>query len=186
MSTSAPPRLITAEQFAEMSFDGPVELVRGEIVELTRPDQSHGNVCFEVAKAIDAWACLERSGRVTTNDSRIVTQPDLDTVRGADVAFFSISQLPDGKLPRGQTTLAPVLCVEVLSHSNTWTETRRKIDEYLEAGVREVWIVDPDMRTVEAFRSDRPAVLFRHSQSLTSSELAGFETLVSELFAGIE
>ena len=186
MSTATPTRLVTVEQFAEMSFDGPVELVRGEIVELTRPDQSHGNVCFQVAKTIDAWACPKNLGRVTTNDSRIVTQPELDTVRGADVAYFSISQLPGGKMPRGQTLLVPVLCVEVLSPTNRWTETRRKIEEYLTAGVREVWIVDSEARTVETFRSDAPSVLLHESQSLTSRELPAFSVHVGELFTGVE
>ena len=186
MSTATPTRLITAEQFFEMSFDGPVELVRGEIVELTRPDQSHGNVCFEVALAIANWARIRQAGRVTTNDSGIQTQQDLDTVRGADVAFFNTSQLPQGKLPRGKITVAPVLCVEVLSPSNTWTEMRRKIEEYLSAGVREVWIVDPEIRTVEVFRRDTPAALHASDQQFTSQELPGFEVPVSDFFVGIE
>lgn len=42
MSIKAASTSITVDQFAEMSFDGPVELVRGEIVELTRPDQLRG------------------------------------------------------------------------------------------------------------------------------------------------
>ena len=186
MSTATPTRLVTIEQFAEMSFDGPVELVRGEIVELTRPEQSHGNVCSEIAFAISAWAKKTNAGRVTTNDSRIVTQPDRNTIRGADVAFFNISQLPDGKMPRGQTLLVPVLCVEVLSPTNRWTETRRKIEEYLTAGVCEVWIVDPEARTVETFRTDDPSVLLHDSQSLISRELPEFSVHVGELFAGVE
>jgi len=186
MSVSAPTGLVTAEQFAEMSFDGPVELVRGEIVEMTRPDQSHGNVCSEIAFAITAWAKKTNSGRVTTNDSGILTERDPDTLRGAYVAFFHISQLPGGKLPRGKTEIIPVLCVEVLSPSNTWTEMRRKIEEYLTVGVREVWIVDAEARTVETFRSDAPSVLLHESQLLISRELSEFSVPVSELFAGVE
>ena len=186
MSTATPTGLITAEQFAEMNLDGPYELVNGEIVEMTRPDQSHGNVCFEIAKAIDAWACTRKSGRVTTNDGGILTERDPDTLRGADVAFFQISQLPGGKVPRGQTSIIPALCVEVLSPSNRWTEMRRKIEEYLAVGVREVWIVDPEARTVETFRSDAPSALLHESQSLTSLELPEFSVHVGELFAGVE
>lgn len=186
MSTIAPPGLITAEQFAEMHFDGPCELVRGEIVEMTRPDQSHGNVCAEVAFALNLWSKQHRSGRVTTNDSGILTERDPDTLRGADVAFFAASQLSDGKLPRGPSLLVPVLAVEVLSPSNTWTQMRRKIDEYLAAGVREIWIVDPEARTVESFRSDTAPQLYRQSMVLTSPELTEFSVPVSELFAGVE
>lgn len=186
MATSAPTQLLTAEQFAELSFDGLVELVRGEIVEMTRPDQVHGSVCSEIAFAIMAWAKRANAGRVTTNDSGILTERNPDTLRGADVAFFAISQLPGGKLPRGLTSIIPALCVEVLSPSNSWTEMRRKIEEYLAVGVREVWIVDPDARTVETFRSDAPPVLLHESQLVTSRELPDFSVSVSELFVGVE
>ena len=186
MSTAHATALITAEQFAEMNLDGLCELVRGEIVEMTRPDQSHGNVCARVAFALMQWAVPRRYGEVTTNDSGILTERDPDTLRGADVAFFAMSQLADGKLPRGQTTLVPILCVEVLLPSSCWTEMRRKIDEYLSVGGREVWIVDPDARTVEAFRQDAPPVLHRQQMTLTSRELAEFSLPVAELFAGVE
>ena len=180
------PALVTIDQFLEMQFDGPVELVRGEVVELTRPDQSHGNVCLEVAFAIASWARSAQAGRVTTNDAGIVTDPHPGTLRGADVAFFASSQLFDGKLPRGPVTLVPVLCVEVLSPSNTWSGMRRKIEEYLAVGVHEVWLVDPELRTVDRFRRDCGSTLFRETQTLTSVELPGFSVPVSDFFAGVE
>jgi len=186
MPTVFSPGLITAEQFAEMQFDGPCELVRGEIVAMTRPDQSHGNVCARVAFALMRWAVPNHRGEVTTNDSGILTERDPDTLRGADVAFFAASQLMDGKLPRGQSGLVPVLAVEVLSPSNSWTQMRRKIDEYLAVGVREVWIVDPEARTVETFRTDSAPQLHRQAMVLTSPDLAEFSVPVVELFAGVE
>ncbi|RLS56981.1 MAG: Uma2 family endonuclease [Planctomycetota bacterium] len=186
MSTAIAPAVITAEQFAEMSFDEPCELVRGEIVEITRPDQSHGNACARVAFAMMQWAYANRCGQVITNDSGILTERDPDSLRGADVAFFAASQLPDSKLPRGPVSIVPVLAVEVLSPLNSWSQMRRKIAEYLAAGVHEVWIVDPDCRTVEAFRSDAAPVLFRTQMSLVSRELPEFTASVSELFAGVE
>jgi len=186
MSTVISPGLIKAEQFVEMQFDGPCELVRGEIVEMTRPDQSHGNVCARVAFELMRWSIPTHRGQVTTNDSGILTERDPDTLRGADVAFFASGQLIDGKLPRGASALVPVLAVEVLSPSNSWTQMRRKIDEYLAVGVLEVWIVDPEARTVEAFRADSGPRLHRQSMVLTSPELAEFSVPVAELFAGVE
>lgn len=180
------PALVTVDQFLDMHFDGPVELVRGEIVELTRPEQSHGNVCFEVGFCIASWARKSNAGRVTTNDGRIVTEPVPGTVRGTDVAFFAANQLTDGKLPRGPIALVPVLCVEVLSPPNTWTEMRNKIEEFLAAGVHEVWLVDPEVRTVERFRRDTGSALYRASQTLTSVELPGFSVSVADFFAGVE
>ncbi|MFB6271645.1 MAG: Uma2 family endonuclease [Salinibacter sp.] len=43
-------------------------------------------------------------------------------------------------------TLAPEICVEVLSAANDWEEMHEKRGFYLEAGAREVWIVDREGR----------------------------------------
>ncbi|MCS3669322.1 Uma2 family endonuclease [Salinibacter ruber] len=40
------------------------------------------------------------------------------------------------------TTLAPEICVEVMSESNDWEEMEEKADLYRKAGAEEVWIVD--------------------------------------------
>ena len=124
----------------------------------------------------------DASGRTSEHP----TSPVPGTVRGTDVAFFAANQLTDGKLPRGPMALVPVLCVEVLSPSNTWTEMRNKIEEFLAAGVREVWLVDPEVRTVERFRGDTGSALYRASQTLTSVELPGFSVSVADFFAGVE
>ena len=188
MSTAHATTLITAEEFAEMNLDGPCELVRGEIVEMTRPDKSHGSVCARVSLSLMQWALPTRQGEVITNDSCILTERDPDTMRGADVAFVPANLLRNGRLPRGNQSLGmiPTLCVEVLSPSNSWSEMRRKIDEYLTVGVHEVWIVDPELHTVELFRSDSGSALFRESQTLASVELPGFSVAVADFFAGVE
>jgi Uma2 family endonuclease len=43
-------------------------------------------------------------------------------------------------------TLAPEICVEVMSESNDWDEREAKIDLYREAGAEEVWVVEQDGR----------------------------------------
>ena len=178
--------LLTAEQFAEMEFDVPVELVRGEVVELTRPEPPHGNVCFRVAFHLGQWALPRKAGEITTNDSGVITERDPDTVRGPDVAFYAASAIPSGKFNRKSRSLVPTLCVEVLSPSNRWSEIRTKIKEYLVRGVEEVWIVDCERRTVEVFRSDLPPVEFEQDAQLVSRALSEFTAPVSEFFAGIE
>ena len=41
-------------------------------------------------------------------------------------------------------TLAPEICVEVMSEANDWDEMEAKIDLYREAGAEEVWVVEQD------------------------------------------
>jgi Uma2 family endonuclease len=183
--------LITAEEFAELRFDYDVELVRGEVVRLygedymTRPSQAHGGVCLNVALAIGTWARQTGLGRATTNDSWITTTRSPDSVRGADVAYFRMERLPDGKLPRAPSDIMPNLCVEVLSPSNTRKRVREKLSEYLAAGAEEVWVLDPDARTLVVHRPETKPQLYSESDLLQTQVMPGFEIAVSEFFEGI-
>ena len=70
------------------------------------------------------------------------------SVRVADVVWMSDARLALHGTP-DPMTVAPEICVEVKSPSNTASEMTEKIRLYLEAGAHEVWIVSLDgTRTV--------------------------------------
>jgi Uma2 family endonuclease len=183
--------LITAEEYSRMHFAVPTELVRGEVVYpygedgMTRPGPDHGGVCGAIDFAIRSWALRTGGGRSCTNDSWITTQRGPDSVRGADVAYFRMNKLPGGRLPGAPTNIVPDLCIEVLSPSNGPREIHEKADEYLAAGIEEVWIVDPRKRNVEVVRRDSPVRQFGERDELTSSVLPGFSVQVSEFFEDV-
>jgi Uma2 family endonuclease len=185
MATVTERRLITAEEFAEMSFDVPAELVRGEIVEMCRPDMRHGVVCGNVGVPLTLWARGIDWGLVAFNDSGVVTERNPDTVRGPDVFVISKDRLPDGRAPAGFSDLVPNLAVEVLSLWDRWKRVLEKVSEYLDRGVDEVWVVDPDKRTVQVFRPDDEPTRYGEQDEITSSVLPGFSCRVGEFFLGI-
>jgi Uma2 family endonuclease len=108
-------------------------------------------------------------------------------VRLPDVAFVSIEDLPEGKLPlQPIPTLPPTLAVEVLSDTNTKLEIRQKLKEYFESGTRLAWIIDPKARTVAVYDkfSDTPAQLLQESETLEGRDvLPGFALPIARLFA---
>jgi Uma2 family endonuclease len=177
--------LVTADEFMRMSFDNPVELVRGEIIPMPPADQAHGCVCGNIYLAVSLWARRTKLGLATTNDSGVITERDPDTVRGTNVCYFSLDRVPGGKLEPRRIDLVPNICVEVLSHFDRWREVHHKIDEYLERGVNEVWVVDPQKRQVQVFRAEESPVTFAEGDELTSEELPGFNCRLAEFFAGI-
>ena len=78
----------------------------------------------------------------------------------------------------------PVLAVEILSPNNTVEEIDEKIDQYLEAGVPLVWIVDTRDRTVTIYRPDQEPELVNVRQELSGEpHLPGFRVPVANLFA---
>ena len=62
----------------------------------------------------------------------------------ADVIWASEGRLAEMKETGDPTTLAPEICVAVLSSSNTVDEIREKRRLYFESGANEVWVVDDD------------------------------------------
>jgi Uma2 family endonuclease len=107
-------------------------------------------------------------------------------VRIPDISFISWDrvpvrgQVPDVTIP----DFAPDLAVEVLSEGSTREEMERKLKEYFLAGVRLVWFVDPDRRTVEVFTAPDNARLLTAEQVLDGGEvLPGLSLAVREIFA---
>src|SRR2546425_123401 len=96
------PSLLTVEQYSSLPDNGrPTELVRGRIVEMNPPKPWHGYVCTRISRFVDGFADGHDLGRVMINDSGVITERGPDTVRGADVCFYSYQRLPKGPMPRG-------------------------------------------------------------------------------------
>ncbi len=73
-------------------------------------------------------------------------------MRIPDVSFIRWERFPERKLPRDRVfRVAPDLAVEILSEGNTEGEMRIKLGEYFRAGVRLVWLIDPEARSARVY-----------------------------------
>ena len=177
--------LVTADEFSAMAHERPSELIRGEIVEMTSPGSRHGKVCSNVSFLLETWARQQNSRWcVISNDAGVRTERDAETdsVRGPDVYAIRNDRLPDGELPVGHMSVAPELCVEVLSPSDRWPDVLSKVSELLRAGVHEMWVIDPAHRRVHLYRSDDEPTVLDPDENLTSTALPGLAFAVQELF----
>lgn len=182
MSTAT---LITAEEFASMSFDKPVELVRGEIIEMTNPGFRHGNLCFRLAIMIGRWLETHPDYDVATNDSGVQIEAEPDTVRGPDLMVVRKSKLPGGQGPIGHLTIPPDVAIEIRSPSDRSNDVMRKVSLFLAAGVAEVWVIEPDHRRVFVHRDHEETTVFQGDDSVSSPQLPDFECPLAKLFEGI-
>ena len=129
-----------------------------------------------------------------SNPLGVVTGPDGTTrlfdktVRAADVAFFSWERMPDGKLPTHPVPeLVPDFVVEVLSISNTRGEMARKRREYFQAGVRLVWMVDPQSRTVAVYTDPESFSVATEEEIIDGRDvLPGWKVDLGRLFAKLD
>ncbi len=125
-------------------------------------------------------------GLVSGADGMLRLFPGL--VRIPDVAFSSWDCFPDRKVPSDAIPqLAPDLAVEVLSRTNTPKEMERKRQDYFDAGVKLVWIVDPQQRRVTVFTSTERSVELAEDQTLGGGEvLPEFSLSRADLFSELD
>ncbi len=177
------PVLLTAEDFAARYANVHAELVKGIVKEYPVPWPKHGFLCTNIAWLLTVHVKEHDLGRVATNDSWIQTGRNPDTVRGADVCFFSYERLPKGKVPEGLLPVVPELVVEVRSPSDRWDAIFTKVGEYLAAGVRVVVVLDPKSETASVYRLEELQQTFHNGDPLVVPDvLPGFSVAVSRLF----
>ncbi len=161
-----------------------VELVDGEIVEMSKPTGLHGQITMRLGAKIFNHAEENRLGIVTAAETGFILErnPDgRDTVRGLDIAYISRVRAPVA-LPDQLLEFAPDLAVEVILPSNTVADMHRKIRQLLTAGTALVWIVHPETRTVEVHTRSGAATLEEGDTLSGGDVLPGFEIPVRELF----
>lgn len=74
--------------------------------------------------------------------------------------------------------------MEIASANDRPGELRDKVDDYLAAGVRLVWVVWPDTRTVTVYAPDSEPFTLTADDTLDGGDvLPGFAAAVAELFA---
>jgi Uma2 family endonuclease len=157
MAMPAPVTEWTLEKLHALPDDGKrYELVDGELLVSPSPSLRHQGVVEELHLLLGPWARqhgfeVHFAPCAVTFSPRRELQPDL----------FVVPQVEGRRIsdPRELTRL--VLAVEVLSPSTARFDRQTKRRVYLDQGVAEYWIVDPDGRTVERWRlgEERPEIL---------------------------
>lgn len=104
-------------------------------------------------------------------------------VRKPDASFITGARLSADQLNEGHVKIPPDLAVEVVSPHDLFGEVQRKVGEYLRAGVRLVWVVAPEERTVLVHRPDGTASRLEEEDELSGEAvLPGFSCRVGDLF----
>ena len=183
MTVLAEKKAFTPEDLLTMPDGERYELVDGELVEKDMGAESSwiGGQLFARLESFNQEAKL---GWVLPSDVGYQCfAEDARRVRKPDTSFIRQGRLPRERLPKGHVRIFPDLAVEVVSPNDLFSEVRRKVGEYLGAGVRLVWVVNPDIRDVEVWRADGSVTWFREGDELDGEDvLPGFRCRVGDLF----
>ncbi len=181
MTVVAEKRLITADELLAMPRpEGKTELVRGGIVHVPPTGDRHGQVTARVSARIQMWAEERHLGEGRTGEAGFLLARSPDTVRAPDAAFISSARLGEH---RGFFPGAPDLAVEVMSPNDAAPEMDAKAKEYLTAGSRLVWVLDPDRRVVHVYHPDGTTHMLSGDAALSGEDvLPGLELPLPYLF----
>jgi len=184
MSTvlDAPPAhsTITPDELLQMVNGDHFELVDGQLVQRNMGALSGwvGGEMFaqirEYARQHGGWAFGDGVGYQCYSDNP-------EKVRKPDASFIKPGRL--NSLPDGYLTAVPDLVVEVVSPNDVYCDVESKIDEYLNAGVELVWVVNPANRSIRVFQSVRVVHEITSSGTLDGADvMPGFVCEVRSLF----
>jgi len=175
--------LLTAEEFDNYPFeeDKRYELDEGELIEMTRPAYKHNRVLKNLLVELELYFRANPTGEALISENLYALSPL--TRRAPDVAVIlgnRHEELRNAKV----IPIIPEIAAEVLSPSETPRMIHRKLKQYFEAGVKEVWLIDPESREVEIWTGPRlPEHELAGSAAITSTLLPGFALPLEELFS---
>jgi Uma2 family endonuclease len=162
-----------------------IELIAGEAVLVPPVGDRASTAQGELYLALRRW-------QEDAVDEGVVLQDVFVALPGGsrpapDISWWSAEHRPSTPavaLQGGMRQSVPDLVVEVLSPSTRANDLGVKRDLYMQSGVRELWLVDPEAHTVAKVRpGGTPDESLGESATLRSELLPGFELKVSRIFA---
>ena len=183
VSVQIRPAIHTAEDLERLSDEGHhYELIRGELRPMSPSGGPHGDATSRVSFYVNGVVYGDDLGVTFAAETGFFVERDPDTVKAPDFAFVSYERLPD-PLPEGYVPLVPDLAVETRSPNDTAREVAEKVEEWLTAGVRLVWVIEPKKRTITTFRAGRPPLVLSVGDILDGEDvLPGLAVPVERLF----
>ncbi|MDR0388879.1 MAG: Uma2 family endonuclease [Spirochaetaceae bacterium] len=159
------------------------ELISGEAYMMAAPSVAHQVISGELFGQF--WNFLKgkpcqvftapfdvRLFPVEDESDDTVVQPDL-------LVICDKSKIADGKACRG----APDMVIEILSPSNSEIPLLLKFAKYLKAGVREYWIIDPEVKTIQVHILEKSSK--KSPEHYISSVHSGNEVLGVSVLPGL-
>lgn len=163
---------------------GGYELVDGSPVPVTPASPLHGELIVEIARRL-ANHVIEHDlpGRVLSDAGFVLgLERDPERMLAPDIAYVEKSRLA-GVDPERLFRGVPDLAIEIDLASGKKPGGQQRVIDYVEAGVRLLWVVDPRSGTAVSYRPDGSARLVRENEALDAGEVVpGFTLPLGDLF----
>jgi len=174
---------MTAEQFDALPEEEgrKWELLDGELIEVSGATPKHNRILGRLYKSLDNFAELQKLGAALLETDLAVRA---NTRLRPDMGFFSAETWRTVDLEAVPVTQTPDIAVEIISPSETATTINRKVDAYLKWGVQEVWLIEPEIRTLFV-HTLTGAQRLSEGAFLTSEFVPGWRLQIADLFENL-
>lgn len=189
MSDTPTVKLMTSDDLFVLPPSKKVDrwLFRGELREskVTKRNPNHAGAVMALGGILRIWLLQQPKprGKIYGGEAYFRIRKDPETNVGIDVALASHEQRAKVKKKSTYVDGPPIFAAEILSPHDKQKEIDETIEEYLDCGVKLLWIVDPSDETVTVYRPGRPPELFNATQEVSGDpELPGFHCPVADIF----
>lgn len=163
---------------AEAGWCLPIELIDGEAVVVPPIGDGASAVHLELTWALRDWQ--KRTGdEGLVRPDILIALPEVQRL-APDVCWWSAGRR--APVVQGAVDIVPDLVVEVLSPSTRANDLGPKREIYMRLGVRELWLADPDARTVTRVRPGAGDEVLGKGAVLRSELLDGFALALTNVF----
>ena len=182
LATSPALTIKDLQQLQAASPDLRMELVNGDIRVMSPSGGESDAVSARFIARLVIWVEDRRLGQVFGSSAGFVLPNKTKDVRSPDAAFVRADRLP--KIPTSYIEVVPDLMVEVRSPTDSLTQLRQKIQDFLTVGTQVGILVDPKSRTVEIYRpgQNAPQVLQDGDVLTVPDLLPGWSVAISDLW----
>ena len=172
------------EQFYdEMTEEGKWEFINGEVIVHSPAKYQHTESCHYLSRLLSIYVDQHGLGVVTSEKTLVcLARNDYEP----DICFFSKTKAARFK-PDQMKFPAPDFIVEVLSPSTEANDRGVKFEDYAANGVREYWLVDPDLRELEQYVLEKGRYALRmksRTGEVASVVVKGFRAPLAAFFDG--
>jgi Uma2 family endonuclease len=180
------PKMVDFEEFLQMDKENEhrLEYFNGEVVYLESPSVEHQRVLLNIAaefrnyfrgkpceafiSPLDLWLINKEKAL------NVKVQPDLmvicDKAGLKENAYYGV----------------PALIIEIISPSNKNHDRIRKYSTYMEFGINEYWMVNPELKTVEVYVLEeneyKQAAIYKGSDCAASQTFNELKICLEEIF----
>jgi Uma2 family endonuclease len=183
---------LTIDEYMRLyDSEGPFEIIDGERVEKLATVFGHSEILSLLVELLQNFVRENRLGRIYPEAAFILPDPEnRQWVKGARIPDILYIQAERLKTYRAETEnyrgrplmLVPDLTIEIISENDIYKDIKRKVQIYLEDGVRLVWVIDPFSQSVMVWEQGKQPQDLTKDDTLSGGDIIpGFEIQISTI-----